>query len=156
MEARDSSASMGSAGGPFGPDGGGSAPSPMRSAGWPQQVVTRTAEAATVRKQIRLIVMGRIENQVAVVDVCETARGVLAKAVVEDHDPPVVYETVHHRDERSALADVATWLRSRCDASMTCLATDQGAVVLVTGGPDLRTREGVERSLDANPPGRAT
>jgi hypothetical protein len=104
-------------------------------------------EEPVMRKQIRLIVMARGGNLVALVHLATKESKVRAKAVVEECQPALVYETEEHLDERSALADVATWLRSRCHASATCLATDGGAVVVITGDPSLRVRGDAERPL---------
>jgi hypothetical protein len=119
----------------------------MLVTGRPQQLRRSMVEDPIVRKQIRLIIMSRNGNRAARVNLLATVSGVQAKAVVEEHEPLLIYETAQHPDERSALADVASWLRSRCNASMTCLATDGVSVVLITGDPSLRLREG--RPCDA-------
>ena len=87
----------------LGPDAGASARGPMLVTGRPQQLRRSVVEDPVMRKQIRLIIMGRTGNHAARVELLSTEFGVQANAVVEQHEPPLVYETVQHRDERHSL-----------------------------------------------------
>jgi hypothetical protein len=91
-------------------------------------------------KQIRLIVVGKDRNYVARVEITTAEFRVRARAIVEEHEPPLYYDTPYHSHERTALAEVATWLRSRCNASVACLATDGGVIVAITGDSSLRIK----------------
>jgi hypothetical protein len=93
-------------------------------------------------KQIRLIIMGKDANSVALVELTTVDFRTCARAVVEQHEPPLYYDTPFHHDERTALADVAMWLRSRCDGSVTRPAADGGTVVVISGERTLPVASG--------------